>query len=67
LPACLDTYLGRSSSSLQAPAARELTTQLGLVAVRADRLAAQVPDVHARRAEELTRELRRRHGQEEQG
>ncbi|OLT22913.1 hypothetical protein BJF78_32815 [Pseudonocardia sp. CNS-139] len=30
---------------------------------RADRLAAQVPDVHVQRAEELTRELRRRYGE----
>jgi hypothetical protein len=44
--------------------ARELRTQLELIAARADRLAAQVPDVHAKRAEDLTRELRRRHGQE---
>jgi hypothetical protein len=64
LPACLDTYLARTPSAPNAPAERELRAQLKLVAARADRLAAQVPDVHARRAEDLTRELRRRHGQE---
>jgi hypothetical protein len=61
LPMCLDTYLGRPPSSPEAPAARELRAQLELVAERADRLLAQVPDVHVRRAEDLTREMRRRH------
>jgi hypothetical protein len=60
LPMCLDTYLGRPPSSPEAPAARELRAQLELVAERADRLLAQVPDVHVRRAEDLTREMRRR-------
>jgi hypothetical protein len=60
LPACLDTYLGRAPSTPQEPAARELRVQLMLVAERADRLVAQVPDVHVRRAEDLTREMRRR-------
>jgi hypothetical protein len=32
-----------------------------MIGVRADRLAAQVPDAHVRRAEDLTREMRRRH------
>jgi hypothetical protein len=32
-----------------------------MIRVRTDELAPQVPDVHARRAEDLTRELRRRH------
>jgi hypothetical protein len=62
LPECLDTYLGRFPSTPREPAARELGAQLKLVVTRADRLVAQVPDVHARRAEDLTREMRRRHG-----
>jgi hypothetical protein len=61
LPLCLDTYLGRAPSTPEEPAARELRTQLTLVVARADRLVAQVPDVHVRRAEDLTREMRRRH------
>jgi hypothetical protein len=61
LPECLETYLGRAPSTPEAPAARELRAQLTLVAQRADRLVAQVPDVHVRRAEDLTREMRRRH------
>ena len=65
LPLCLDTYLGRAPSTPQEPAARELGAQLKLVVARADRLVAQVPDIHVRRAEELTREMRRRHGQEQ--
>jgi hypothetical protein len=64
LPLCLDTYLGRAPSTPQEPAARELGAQLKLVVARADRLVAQVPDIHVRRAEELTREMRRRHGQD---
>jgi hypothetical protein len=63
LRACLDTYLGRPRSTAEEAAARELRTQLEMISVRADRLAAQVPDVHARRAEDLTREMRRRHEQ----
>ena len=63
LPVCLDTYLGRAPSSSAERAAAELVTQLDLIAGAADRLAAQVPDVHAQRAEDLTRELRRRHGE----
>lgn len=68
LPSCLDTYLGRApspaalSSSAQR-SATELVTQLDLIASSADRLAASVPDVDVQRAEELTRELRRRHGE----
>ncbi|GAA0924853.1 hypothetical protein [Pseudonocardia zijingensis] len=50
LPGCLDE-----------PGARELRGRLALVAERADRLVAQVPDVHARRAADLTREMRLRH------
>jgi hypothetical protein len=65
LPLCLDTYLGRAPSTPEEPAARELGAQLKLVVARADRLVAQVPDIHVRRAEELTREMRRRHGQDE--
>jgi hypothetical protein len=65
LPLCLDTYLGRAPSTPEEPAARELGAQLKLVVARADRLVAQVPDIHVRRAEELTREMRRRHGQEQ--
>jgi hypothetical protein len=61
LPECLDTYLGRGPSTPEEPAARELRAQLTLVAERADRLVAQVPDIHVRRAEDLTREMRRRH------
>ncbi|QYN36565.1 hypothetical protein K1T35_04415 [Pseudonocardia sp. DSM 110487] len=61
LPECLDTYLGRGPSTPEEPAARELRAQLTLVAERADRLVAQVPDLHVRRAEDLTREMRRRH------
>jgi hypothetical protein len=64
LPMCLDTYLGRPPSTPEAPAARELRAQMELVAERADRLVAQVPDVHVRRAEDLTREMRRRHEQQ---
>jgi hypothetical protein len=64
LPMCLDTYLGRPPSSPEAPAARELRAQMDLVAERTDRLVAQVPDVHVRRAEDLTREMRRRHEQQ---
>jgi hypothetical protein len=64
LPLCLDTYLGRAPSTPEDPAARELRTQLTLVVARADRLIAQVPDVHVRRAEDLTREMRRRHGEQ---
>jgi hypothetical protein len=60
LPTCLDTYLGRAPSTPHEPAARELRAQLTLVAERADRLLAQVPDVHVRRAEDLTEEMRRR-------
>ncbi len=63
LPACLDTYLGRSPSTAEEGAAQELGTQLDLLIGQADRLAAQVPDVHTQRAEDLTREMRRRHGQ----
>jgi hypothetical protein len=64
LPLCLDTYLGRAPSTPEEPASRELGAQLKLVVARADRLVAQVPDIHVRRAEELTREMRRRHGEE---
>jgi hypothetical protein len=63
LPACLDVYLGRAPSTAEEPAKRELAAQLQLVVERADRLAAQVPDVHVNRAEDLTREMRRRHEQ----
>jgi hypothetical protein len=63
LPMCLDTYLGRSPSTSEERAAGELVAQLDLIAAAADRLATQVPDIHAQRAEDLTRELRRRYGQ----
>lgn len=63
LPMCLDTYAGRSPSSSQEQAASELFAQLDVIAGSADRLAAAVPDVHAQRAADLTRELRRRHEQ----
>jgi hypothetical protein len=62
LPMCLDTYLGRASSTPADRAATELVAQLDLIAGAADRLVEQVPDVHAQRAEDLTRELRRRYG-----
>ena len=62
LPSCLDTCAGRTPSTSVQRAAAELMTQLDLIAGAADRLAAEVPDVHAERAEDLTRELRRRHG-----
>jgi hypothetical protein len=61
LPTCIDTYLGRAPTTPEEPAARELRAQLKLLVERADRLVAQVPDVHVRRAEDLTREMRRRH------
>jgi Ca-activated chloride channel family protein len=61
LPECLGTYLGHAPSTPEGPAARELRVQLKLVVERADRLVTQVPDVHVRRAEDLTREMRRRH------
>lgn len=62
LPACLDTYLGRGPSTSAERAVAELVTQLDLIAAAADRLATDVPDIHAQRAEDLTHELRRRHG-----
>ncbi len=40
----------------------ELAVQLDVIAAATDRLAAAVPDVDVRRAEDLTEELRRRHG-----
>jgi hypothetical protein len=58
LPRCLDAYLARPDT---AAAAAELATQLDLVAAVTDRLAGEVPEVTAARAEELTRELRRRY------
>jgi hypothetical protein len=61
LPECIGTYLGRGPATPEEPAARELRAQLKLVAERTDRLVAQVPDVHVRRAEDLTQEMRRRH------
>ncbi|WP_232660513.1 hypothetical protein [Pseudonocardia sp. TRM90224] len=63
LPVCLDTYLGRSPSASAEKAAAELVTQLDVIASSVDRLAAAVPDVHAERAEELTRQLKQRHGE----
>lgn len=63
LPSCLDTFGGRGRSSSSARAAAELVTQLDVIAGAVDRLAASVPDVHAQRAEELTRDLLRRHGE----
>lgn len=63
LPAGLDTYLRRPPSTPPDTAARELAAQLEMISVGADRLAAQVPDVHAGRAADLTREMRRRYGQ----
>ncbi len=63
LSECLDTYFGRAPSTSREAAARELAAQLEMISVRVDGLAARVPDVHARRAEDLTREMRRRHGQ----
>ncbi|OZM83924.1 hypothetical protein [Pseudonocardia sp. MH-G8] len=63
LPACLDTYLRRPPWTPPDTAARELAAQLEMISAGADRLAAQVPDVHAGRAADLTREMRRRYGQ----
>jgi hypothetical protein len=62
LSECLDTYLGRAPSMPADTAARELAAQLEMIGARVDRIEAQVPDVHARRAEDLTRDMRRRHG-----
>lgn len=72
LPLCLDAYLGRAPASTAGRAAvdpaaheravAELAAQLDLIMVGADRLARSVPDVHVQRALDLTRELRRRHG-----
>lgn len=62
LPMCLDTYLGRAPSASPRRAAAELVAQLDLIAGSVDRLAASVPDVDVQRAEDLTRDLRRRHG-----
>lgn len=61
LPMCLDTFVGRSPSSSREVAVTELVAQLDVIAGSADRLAAAVPDVHAQRAADLTRELRERH------
>jgi hypothetical protein len=63
LPSCLDTFLVRGPSTSSARAAAELVRQLDVIAGAVDRLAAGVPDVHAQRAEELTRDLLRRHGE----
>ncbi len=63
LPACLDTFLGRAPSASKPRASAELVAQLDLVARAVDRLAAEVPDVDVQRAEDLTEELRRRHGE----
>jgi hypothetical protein len=64
LPECLDTFLDRSPSTPEEAAGRELSAQLAIVAAAADALAAQVTDVHGRRAEDLTEEMRRRHGRQ---
>jgi hypothetical protein len=61
LPACLDTYLGRSPSTPRERAGQQLLAQLAVLAAAADRLVDEVPDGSARRAEDLTEELRRRH------
>ncbi|ODU05597.1 MAG: hypothetical protein ABS81_07105 [Pseudonocardia sp. SCN 72-86] len=58
LPRCLDAYLARPDATA---AAAELATQLDLVAPVADRLVEAMPEASAARAEELTRELRRRY------
>lgn len=62
LPTCLDTYLGRTRVASPQRAAAELAIQLDVIAAATDRLAASVPDIDVRRAEDLTEELRRRHG-----
>lgn len=54
LAECLDAWFEHAS-------AEALVARLTAIGDRADRLAAQIPDIHARRAEDLTRELRRRH------
>lgn len=63
LSECLDVHLRQAAPTPPPRAVRELAAQLQMIRERADGLAAQVPDVRARRAEELTREMRRRHGQ----
>ena len=57
LAECLDGWFARPPAIPE----HELGARLALIGDRAERLAAQVPDVHARRAEDLTRELRRRY------
>jgi hypothetical protein len=63
LPECLDGYLDRGRASSHAQTAAELVKQLDVIASAADRLAAEVPDQHVQRAEELTRDLLRRYGE----
>lgn len=63
LPECLEGYLGRGRASSPGRAAAQLVRQLDVIAAAVDRLAADVPDQHALRAEELTRDLLRRYGE----
>ena len=63
LPGCLDGYLGRGRAASVGRAAAELVRQLDVIAGAVDRLAVDVPDHDALRAEELTRDLLRRHGE----
>lgn len=60
LPECLAVYRDRSPSP-DGRAAAALAEQLGVVAAAVDALAAEVPRSGAGRAEELTRDLRRRY------
>lgn len=62
LPACVDVYLGRPQSLPAHRAERELVTQLRVIGKAIDRIAASIPDTDADRAEQLTRDLIRRHG-----
>jgi hypothetical protein len=57
LAECLDGWFAQPPAIPE----QELDARLALIGERAERLVAEVPDVHARRAEDLTRELRRRY------
>lgn len=65
LPRCIDIYLGRRESASEGRAESELAAQLRVIAGAIERLAASTPDADIERAEDLTRELRRRHGEPE--
>ncbi|HLU58411.1 MAG TPA: hypothetical protein VKZ81_23385 [Pseudonocardia sp.] len=63
LAECLDAWFAWAPAAPPESAARELSVQLDLITARVERLEASVPDAHARRAEDLTEEMRRRHDQ----